>query len=94
MDNIFKKGFDYSLVTHETLQEPYREYIEIMGLENFLKLTRRFGGKTIYVPKDGYIERIVLTETLKKEHAAGKSIQQLSEQYSLNRSTVYSMIGK
>lgn len=94
MDNIFKKGFDYSLITDGSLPEPYREYIKIMGLENFLKLIRQFGGKTIYIPKDGYIERIVLTETLKREHAAGKSIQQLSEQYGLNRSTVYSMIGK
>ena len=87
MDNIFKKGFDYSLITDGSLPEPYREYIKIMGLENFLKLIQQFGGKTIYIPKDGYIVRMVLTET-------GKSIQQLSEQYGLSRSTVYSMIGK
>lgn len=92
MDSAFKKGFDYSLVTRENLLEPHREIIDLIGLENYLKLILRFGGKTIYIPKDGYLERIVLTETLKKEYAAGIRVQQLAERYGLNRSTVYSML--
>lgn len=68
--------------------EPYRSYIEIMGLNTFQQMIERFGGKSIYVPKEGAIERIILEHTIKREYN-GSNITKLSRKYNIPRSSIY-----
>ena len=38
-------------LTLDDLQEQHREYAQIIGLDNLLKLVDTFGGTSIYIPQ-------------------------------------------
>lgn len=41
----------------EDIPEEYRDIVENLGMDSFLKLTRLCGGQTLYVPKMETLER-------------------------------------
>ncbi len=54
-------------VTIKDLENEQRELAELLGLENYLKLVKTFGGTSIYVHKVQTLERAIRDEQLRKE---------------------------
>jgi len=47
----------YSRIRREDVPEEYRDLAGALGLEAFLRLTRLFGGQSLYIPKTESLER-------------------------------------
>lgn len=89
--DLYKAGFDYSILNENTIPEPYRSYISTIGLENFMKMIKKYGGKNIYIPKDGAMEKIILEHTIKNEYN-GRNISQMSRKYDISRKRIYEIL--
>lgn len=76
-------------LSNDLLPEPYKTYVEAIGIEGLYNLTRVMGGKTIYVPKDlrGLLRKLIISE-----FDSGISLSKLAKKYSLSLSTVYRMV--
>lgn len=83
---------DHAELIRANVPEPYKSYIDVLGLEKFQKLIERYGGKKIYIPKPGILERIVTDYKIRSEYN-GKNISELSRKYDLTRRTIYKILG-
>lgn len=83
---------DHAELIRANVPEPYRSYIDVLGLEKFQKLIERYGGRKIYIPKPGILERIVTDYKIRTEYN-GKNISELSRKYDLTRRTIYKILG-
>lgn len=90
-EELYREGMDYSVLTKETVPEPYWSYIEVMGLENFMRMIKRYGGKNIYIPKDGAMEKIVLEHTIRQEYN-GRNISKMAKKYDISRKRIYEIL--
>lgn len=78
-----------SNLSTDMLPEPYKTYADAIGIEGLYNLTKVFGGKTIYIPKDlrGLLRKLIISE-----FDNGVRLSDLAEKYSLSLSTIYRMI--
>lgn len=82
---------DHAELIRENVPEPYKSYIDVLGLENFQQLIEKYGGTKIYIPKPGLLERIVTDHKIRTEYN-GKNISELSRKYDLTRRTIYKIL--
>lgn len=81
------------ILMHHQFPEPIKTYISEIGMDDFIKMVCRFGGKNIYIPKPCMLENIILEHHIKQEYN-GKNIKELSDRYSISRPTVYAYLKK
>lgn len=88
-ENITRNLSEYRkiLETHD-FQEPVKSYITTIGMDNFIKMVYRFGGRNIYIPKPSMIENVIIRHLIKKEYD-GHNIIMLAEKYGLSTATIY-----
>lgn len=82
---------DHAELIRTNVPEPYKSYIDVIGLENFQQLIEKYGGRKIYIPKPGLLERIVTDYKIRNEYN-GKNISELSRKYGLTRRTIYKIL--
>jgi Mor family transcriptional regulator len=75
----------------EELKEQHREYAEIIGVENLIRLAEAYGGAAIYIPK--------IDDLLKSQKYAaiirefnGSNVRQLARKYDVSERTVYRLV--
>ena len=75
----------------EELKEQHREYAEIIGVENLIRLAEAYGGAAIYIPK--------IDDLLKSQKSAaiirefnGSNVRQLARKYDVSERTVYRLV--
>lgn len=78
-------------LTLEDIQERHRQYAEIVGVENLMKLSEVYGGENIYVPK---MKNLLKNKTygMIYDEFDGGNIKQLENKYDVSKSTIYKII--
>lgn len=88
MDELSKE------LTIEMLQEGiYKDIAEVIGIENFYKLTQVVGGATIYLPKPESIIRPVRDNHIKAEFN-GYNHPELAKKYNVTERWVRQLCGE
>lgn len=79
-------------ITLEQLTPTQRELAEIIGIDNYLKLVKRYGGSGgIYIPK--YSELIRPSRDMEiKDKFNGYNYAQLADEYDLSVRTIYKIV--
>ena len=67
----------------DDIEEPYKTIAEKIGVENLVKLTKQFGGMSIYIPKPDTLLRRSKYTQIKKEFN-GYNHAQLARKYNLS----------
>lgn len=78
-------------LTLDDLQEQHREYAEIIGIENLLKLSDSFGGTSIYIPQRRELEKNKIYRRIYHEFDGG-NLQELTKKYGVSKSTIYKIV--
>lgn len=81
------------IVSIENLSENQRDIAEIIGLDNYLKLVKRYGGDNIYIQK--YTELIRPNrdqEIIAKFN--GYNYSELAAEYDLSVRTIYKLVSQ
>lgn len=78
-------------ITLEDLQEQHREIAECIGLENFRKLVRSFGGTAPSIPQAKEVVKIRVYRLIREEYN-GANVRALAAKYGVSESTVYNVI--
>lgn len=78
-------------LTLDDLQGQHREYAEIIGLDNLLKLSDALGGTSIYIPQRRELEKNKVYRQIYKEFD-GSNLQELTKKYGVSKSTVYNIV--
>lgn len=81
-----------SELTLDMIPEPHRELAEIIGIENFIKLAKILGGKTVYIPKADSFLRPARDINIKKEFN-GYNHSELARKYNLSERWVMEICG-
>lgn len=78
-------------MTLEDIQEQHRQYAEIIGVENLMKLSEVYGGDSIYVPK---MKNLLKNKTygMIYDEFDGGNIKQLEKKYDVSKATIYKII--
>lgn len=74
-------------LTIEDLPEPYDQYAQQIGIENLYKLSKNFGGTTIYIPQVDALFKEWKYNKIKEEYN-GYNIKQLAVKYGVSDRTV------
>lgn len=72
-------------------KQRHKEYINIIGTENFLLLCRAFGGTSIYIPKEEEFLRKEKYHQIAEEFN-GENVKELAIKYGVSERTVYTII--
>lgn len=75
----------------EDLQEQHQEFAEVLGMDNLLRLSERFGGTSIYVPQKRELVKLKIFGLIRQEYN-GTNIKELAKKYELSESTVYNVL--
>ncbi len=75
----------------EDLQEQHRDFAEVLGMENLIRLSERFGGTSIYVPQRRELVKQRIYGMIRSEYD-GTNIKELAGKYDVSESTVYNVI--
>lgn len=78
-------------LTLDDLQEQHREYAEVIGIDNLLKLSDTFGGTSIYIPQRKELEKNKVYARIYKEFDGG-NLQELTQKYGVSKSTIYKIV--
>lgn len=78
-------------LTLDDLQEQHREYAEVIGIENLIKLSDEFGGTSIYIPKRKELEKNQIYQRIYREFD-GDNLQELAQKYNVSKSTIYKIV--
>ena len=78
-------------LTLEDLQEQHRQYAEIIGIENLLRLADVYGGTSIYIPQRRELVKNRIYNMIYKEFD-GSNIEQLTRKYGVSKSTIYKIV--
>lgn len=73
----------------------YEEIISIIGFDSFIKMSRHYGGTSVYVPAYENISRdfkykMIMDELFK----SGLSVKELAVKYGVSERTIYRLIRK
>lgn len=82
-----KMNFDIS-----ALSEDQKDIIECIGIENYYKLSVRFGGGVIYIQKPQALTRKKRNEIIIKEYKEGKSCRDIARKYHLTEMWVRNIV--
>lgn len=78
-------------LTLDDLQDQHREYAEVIGVDNLLKLSDYFGGHRIYIPKRKELEKNKIYRMIYDEFD-GSNIAELTRKYDVCETTVYKIL--
>ncbi len=78
-------------LTLDDLQQQHREYAEVIGLDNLLKLADNFGGTSIYIPQRRELMKNKVYAAIYKEFN-GSNLPELTKKYGVSKSTVYKIV--
>lgn len=78
-------------ISLDDLQEQYREYAEVIGVENLLNLSQFCGGTQIYIPKTDELLKELKYRCIRAEYN-GENIRQLAIKYNVSESTIYRIV--
>lgn len=67
----------------EDLRDEQRQIAEVIGMEPYLELTRKFGGTSIYVAKAEDIQRRIVRDERIRDEFDGTNYSQLAAKYGL-----------
>jgi Mor family transcriptional regulator len=73
------------------LPEPYKQYADLIGIENLYYLAKEWGGTSIYIPKPQFLFKEVLTKQIIQEFD-GSNYHQLARKYSVCERTIRNII--
>ncbi len=77
------------------LPETLREIAEMCGLENALKISKKFGGTRPYIPKLDDIMREIRDARIREEYDSGKyTIDRLAQKHGLCIRTISYILGE
>jgi len=79
-------------LTLDMIPEPHKELAEIIGIENFIKLAKILGGKTVYIPKADSFLRPARDINIKKEFN-GYNHAELAKKYNLSERWIMEICG-
>lgn len=79
-------------LTLDMIPEAHRELAETIGIENFIKLAKIMGGKTVYIPKADSFLRPARDINIKKEFN-GFNHAELAKRYNLSQRWVVEICG-
>lgn len=78
-------------LTLDDLREQHREYAELIGLDNLLKLADTFGGTSIYIPQKRELVKNKVYAAIHKEFD-GSNLLELTRKYGVSKSMVYKIV--
>ncbi len=78
-------------LTLDDLQDQHREYAEVIGVDNLLRLSDNFGGPSIYIPQRRELEKNRIYRRIYQEFD-GSNLQELTQKYGVSKSTVYKIV--
>lgn len=78
-------------LTIEDLQEQHRDFAEVLGMENLIRLSEHFGGTSIYVPQRRELVKLRVYGMIRREYD-GSNIKELASRYDVSESTVYNVV--
>lgn len=78
-------------LTIDDLQEQHREYAEVIGVDNIIKLSETFGGSSFYIPKKQELVKNKIFRAISEEYD-GANIKELCAKYDVAESTVYKIV--
>lgn len=73
------------------LQEQHKEFAEVLGMENLIRLSEHFGGTSIYVPQRRELVKQRVYGMIRREYD-GTNIKELASRYEVSESTVYNVV--
>ena len=87
---------DVLIITLDDLTETQREVAEIIGIDNYIKLAKRFGGsKGIYIPQYSDLHRKAHRPARNEEIVQkfnGYNYDELSKEYGVTARTIYGIV--
>ena len=78
-------------LTLDDLQDQHREYAEVIGVDNLLRLSDKFGGTIINIPQRREQETNRIYRRIYQEFD-GSNLQELTQKYGVSKSTVYKIV--
>ncbi len=78
-------------ITMEDLKEEQKDLAELIGIENYIKMVKYFGGSSVYIHKADTIIKHLRDEHIVKEFT-GENYKQLALKYNLTERTVREII--
>lgn len=82
---------DIEGLTLDDLSGQHREYAQLIGLDNLLKLADTFGGTSIYIPQKRELMKNKVYGEIYKEFD-GSNLLTLTQKYGVSKSTVYKIV--
>lgn len=77
-------GSELSNIDVTKLSKDQQEIIECIGMENYYKLSRNYGGQTIYIGRAKIVERQERDKKILDEFRKGASYKELAIKYRLS----------
>lgn len=90
MDDIIQNNDIMGKVSTETIPVDYKKYAEIIGVENFVKLSCLYGGIPIYIPK---LKNLIIPARNAKifKEFNGRNTRELALKYNLSLRYMYEL---
>ena len=82
------------IIKIEDLAEKYKEYIEIIGIDKLILLSKQFGGVPLYIPKVDNLFKLSKDKRVMEAYKKGISIKDIVKTYKISERTVYNLIKK
>ena len=79
-------------LTLDDLQEQHRQYAEVIGIDNLLRLSDTYGGTSIYIPQRRELLKNRTYNAIYREFD-GSNVDQLVKKYGGSKSTIYKIVG-
>ena len=84
---------DLSNININNLSGLQKELAEIVGLDAYVKLVKKYGGDEIYVAKEDRIISMIRDKEIYRKFN-GENYSQLAKEYNLAVRTVYEIVGR
>lgn len=76
---------DKIIISLDDLSDRQREIAEVIGIENYIKLSKRFGGEdSVYIQKYSEIIKSVRNKEIRIKYNDGHNISELAKIYNLS----------
>ena len=85
---VSKKGEVFMEIKREDIPDNMINMLEIVGMENFLKISRAYGGYTIYIPNYKSLKKQARNREIQESYN-GFNARELSQMYGLSVSYIY-----
>lgn len=91
MNKAWKKWFDK--ISIDELPEPYDLLVELIGIENVVKLALKMGGTTVYLPKIDTLFRKVRDKKICASFT-GENYAKLAKKYGITERRVRTIVNR